>query len=573
MPTRTTNPTERPGDGTVPAPADPTSIPVPPGVALERENALIELIRIAAPSVATMSSYTAMQFTDKLLVSRIGPEPVFVAAQSNGGIVCWTLMTFCIGLTGVVSSFVAQNLGAGKPERGSAYAWNSVWIALSYWLAIMLPAILLVPAVFAHLHSDMPQLATLETRYAQIAMVGALFTLMGRGVHNYFFGLHRPGVVMVAVVFANAVNIFASMAMVFGAEGFPLGEAPENAWRVLWPVLEAVVDAAAWTAGALDIEPLGIAGAALGTVMANIVEFVLPMAVFLGPGMARQLGTRHAWRPNLACVKDLGRVGWPAGMMFLNEMVCWAMLMIWLIPWGGRARADATGLAEEGVRQAGLVANTAGWITLQWMHLAFMPTVGISIATQAMVGKALGAGRPDIAAARTWLSAKVGVAYMGLCAVAFVAFRHPLIGVFVNPETDEPSRARLLELGGWMLIGAGVFQVFDAVAIITSAALRGAGDTVWPGVATVVLSWTLIIGLGAGLVVVLPGLGAVGPWIGASFYISVLGVALLARFIGGRWKTLSLVKPDDPRRPAPVPQAGVLTNPGPGPDPPTHGLA
>ncbi|MEM9373411.1 MAG: MATE family efflux transporter [Planctomycetota bacterium] len=546
-----TSPPNRPGDGNAPAP-ESSRAPDAAGpevvesgsVPLDEGRPLLELLKIAAPSVATMSSYTAMQFVDKLMVSRIGPEPIYVAAQSNAGVLCWTIMTFCVGVTGLVSSFVSQNLGAGKPERGSAYAWNSMYIAIGYWAAIMLPAVLVVPSIYGRLHGDTPDLLRLEVDYAQIVLAGAVFTLMSKGLHNYFFGLHRPGVVMVAVVVANLINIFASMVLVFGSSGFPLGDAPDNPLAAVWPVFGAVAQAAAGVAGLLGVEPMGMRGAAYGTVLANSLELAIPLLIFLGPKMASKFGTRSAWRLNASCVKDLFRVGWPAGLMFVNELICWSLLMIWLIPTGGEARAKAQGLGEAAIDQASLVANTTGWITLQWMHLAFMPTVGISIATQAMVGKMIGAGRTDLAAARTWLCVRVAMVYMGVCALCFLVFRTELTAVFINDNTDEQTAADLLRLGGWMLIGAAVFQVFDAVAIITSAALRGAGDTVWPGVMTIVLSWSLIIGVGFGLILVAPELGAMGPWIGASAYISVLGIALLLRFVGGRWKSRSLVQPE-----------------------------
>lgn len=538
---------------------------------LDRENPLRELFKIAAPSVATMSSYTAMQFVDKMMVARIGPEPDYVAAQSNAGILCWTLMTFCVGVTGVVSSFVSQNLGAGRADRGSAYAWAGMWIGIVYWAMILIPAALLVRHLYEFMHGDTPRLVELEVSYAQIVIGGGVFTLMAKALHNYFFGLHRPGVVMVAVVGANAVNIFASMVMVFGEGGFPIGPAPSG-WGWVWPLFEAVAAAAAGVATALGVEPMGIAGAAWGTVLANSMEFGVPLLVFLGPKMARKYATRRAWKPAAVYFKDLFRVGWPAGLMFVNELICWSMLMIWLIPMGGKALAKAQGLGPDAVNEAGVIANMTGWLALQWMHLAFMPTVGVSIATQAMVGKAIGAGRTDIAAKRTWLCVKVAVGYMGLCAVAFVVFREPLIAMFINAETPPETRAELLRLGGWMLIGAAVFQVFDALAIITSAALRGAGDTVWPGVVTVILSWTLIVGVGLALIRIFPEWGAIGPWVGASLYISVLGLVLVARFVGGRWKLLSLVRKDPDEYPPSVPEAEALGNPSPGPDA-TSGLA
>ena len=45
-----------------------------------QRSPLVELLAIAAPVVATMTSYTLMQFVDKLMVSRIGPDPIYVGA-------------------------------------------------------------------------------------------------------------------------------------------------------------------------------------------------------------------------------------------------------------------------------------------------------------------------------------------------------------------------------------------------------------------------------------------------------------------------------------------------------------
>ena len=82
-----------------------------------------------------------------------------------------------------------------------------------------------------------------------------------------------------------------------------------------------------------------------------------------------------------------------------------------------------------------------------------------------------------------------------------------------------------------------------------------------------ILCWSMVVGVGLSLIHWVPRLGALGPWIGASLFISLLGIVMTGRFLGGRWRTLSLVKKDPDHDPAPVPEAEVLGNPGPGPDP------
>jgi multidrug resistance protein, MATE family len=173
--------------------------------------------------------------------------------------------------------------------------------------------------------------------------------------------------------------------------------------------------------------------------------------------------------------------------------------------------------------------------------MSFMPTVGISVACTALVGKYMGMRRPDLAARRAWLGLTVAMVYMVLCGIAFIIFREPMIGLFVEPDTPPIDRAELIRIGSMFLIATATFQAFDAVAMVLSGSLRGAGDTIVPGVVTVILSWLLIVGGGELLVAYAPGLKSLGPWIAAASYIIILSLFFLARFMGGRWKSIKLV--------------------------------
>jgi len=435
-----------------------------------------------------------------------------------------------LGMNGVINSFVSQNLGAKKAERGAAYAWNGLWVGLLYFVVLMVPMYWMIPGLFSQswMFGDDPQLAGLSTEYAQVVLLGGVFVIGARTLHHYFYGMHRASVVLISAVLGNITNLLVNLLLIFGDAGMPVPEGWLGSY-VIGPISEPI----ALLASSLGIEAMGITGAAIGTLMGSAVEFVVPFLLFISPKYARLFGTRKAWRASAKCLKDLFKVGAAPGFMFANEMVCWTILLVWLIPRGGEAVGDDP-----------VLHNTVGWIALQYMHLSFMPAVGISIAAQAMVGKAMGRGRPDIALARTMLALKITLGYMGLCALCFVVFREQLIAVFINEGTSAEETARLIEIGAIIMIAAAVFQVFDAVAITLTGALRGAGDTVWPGVVTIILSWVCIPGVGWLLIVVMPEWGSIGPWIGASLYIIGLGIALGFRFWGGKWKTMTLVDPD-----------------------------
>ena len=481
------------------------------------------MLLLAAPTVVTMTSYTVMQFVDGFMVSRAGPEgEVYVSAQGNGGMTVWLMLSIVLGLVGVINTYVSQNLGAGRPERTAAYAWNGLWLSLGTAL-LMLPAAGLIPLIYAGLKHELPLLG-LETGYARILIYGAFFTLASRAISHFFYGIHRPMIVMVCVLAANLINVGLNTMLIFGRDGIPAD------WSLGWALAPAV-----WAARVLDIAPMGLNGAALATVISTSIEFFAPLAFFLSPMMNRRFATRSAWRFSWPHTRDILRIGWPAGLMFGNEMVCWAYLMAGMLPAGGRAAGEDP-----------VLHTTAGWIGLRYMHLSFMPAVGMSIAVTAMVGKCMGMGRPDLAARRAWLGLAVTFAYMAVCALVFVVFREPLVRVFIDDAMDPDKIAELVRIGSGVMIAAAVFQVFDALGITLSGALRGAGDTVWPGVVTVVLAWTLIIGLGHLLIAIAPGLGSFGPWIAASAYIMALGLALFWRFLQGRWKTMRLVEREPP---------------------------
>jgi len=185
--------------------------------------------------------------------------------------------------------------------------------------------------------------------------------------------------------------------------------------------------------------------------------------------------------------------------------------------------------------------STAGWIAHQWMSLSFMPAVGISVAVTAVVGKCMGMGRPDLAEKRAKLGLALAMGYMGLCAVLFVVLRGPLVGLFIDANTPPERVEVLMALGGKFLILTAVFQLFDAIAMTLSGALRGAGDTIFVGIVTVISSWVVIVGGGWVTVTYFPAWESTGPWVAAAAYIICLSVFVLGRFWGGKWKAIKLV--------------------------------
>ncbi len=460
-----------------------------------------EVWSLAWPTVITMMSYTTMQFVDSVMVAQLGP--VELAAQGNAGVWTWTVIAFLVGAITLVNTFVSQSVGAGETAAVARYAWAGIWLAIGSWLVILLPiGFFALPWAFS-LMGHAAAMEKMEVQFAQILMAGGCVTLIGKAVSNFFFGIGRPKVVTLAAIVGNIVNLVLNYVLIFGDEGLPQHGLP----------------------GVSGVTPMGVPGAALATVIGTAVECMIPLAIFLGPKMAREFSTRALWRPSGAAIKDLVRVGWPASLQFGNEMFCWSVFMTVLVGTFGTAHL------------------AAGWIVLRYMHLSFMPAIGFSIATTTLVGRSIGAKQPELAARYARTAVWMSMLYMIGWGVLMVLFREPMVRLFTNTtESGAASSEHVVEIASSIMICAAIFQAFDAVGIIYTGALRGAGDTFWPGVIVVSLSWGVIVGGGAWVAYAYPELGSLGPWIGSTIYICAIGVSMAWRFERGPWRTHQLVR-------------------------------
>lgn len=478
-----------------------------------RQSPLRELLAVAGPAIITMISPAVMQFTDAVIVARLGPTAV--AAQGNGAMTAFMVMGAIMGLLSVVNTFASQNLGAQRFERCGRYGWTAVWIAL-LCAVLVAPAALFVDDFFRLLGHGKggpaaEDLLRMETQYGGILLAFAVFPASAaRGLGQFFYGVHRPKVVMVSTIAGNVVNIIASYALIFGVGPLPA---------------------------------MGVAGAAIGTVIGHLVELVIPLRLFLSRGFDATFHTRATWTPSLAAIREVARLGWPAGLHFGTEITCWGLFMAWVVP-----------AAVDPAQAPAAIAGS--FIALNWMKLGFLPVVGLSHGVTAVVGAQIGKGDLDGAAHRAMLGLRLGMLYMGVVGLIMLVLRTPMTELFVDRDAAlaDPALAEATLAAGAKIIALmAVFQAFDALGIVMSGALRGAGDTTWPGLVVVACAWGILIAGGLLLGKALPSMGGVGPWFAAGTFLAVTGVALLARFKAGRWRSFDLLARDPGEAPAPAP--------------------
>jgi len=458
----------------------------------DRTGDLRVLLRISGPIIVATISQTLMRFVDFAMVSGLGTEAQ--AAVGASGVTLFVLIGFWIGLMSCVNTFASQALGRNEPHECGAYVWQAVYLSVAAGvLALPLwPAVPPLFVFFAHGSGVVP----LEIIYMQIGLLSVGPFAAEVALSNFFNGVHRPRVTMVSAIGANAFNVLADYVLIYGKWGFPR---------------------------------MGVAGASLATTLSMTFRSVWLLVVMLLPYYAARFSTRSGWRWDWNRTRNLLRVGLPAGGQFVMDILAWSVFMMWLIGRFGPRHLAATNIV---------------W---QFLHLSFMPALGIGIGLTAVVGKAIGERRPDKARRRARVAMALCGTYMASCGLMFFLLRTFFVGLF----NDDPV---VLRIGEHLMICGAIFQLFDAMCLVYSSSLRGAGDTVWPAVALVIACWVILIGGGYTIVQVAPQWGALGPWIAATAYVIVLGLVLAARWSRGAWEKINIFA-DPSGSPAPVGRA------------------
>lgn len=443
---------------------------------------LAEVLRMAAPIIAGTLSYTVMHFVDAVMVSRISDEAF--AAVGSSGVWVFTLATFFLGVVGCVSTFAAQSFGRGEKADCARYTWQGVYVSLATGLLAI--GFWPISESLFRIMQHGPEVARLEVIYFKVRLLGFAFLAWQAALAGFFQAVNRPVIPMTVAVVANLVNGILDYALIFGKFGFPR-----------------------W----------GIAGAAAATVIAQMVQVGLLQAVFLSGAFHASFETRSAGAVSFTKIRELLRIGWPNGLTFLMDILNWAVFTSFIVGYFGTVQLAAHNAATA------------------FIHLSFMPAVGLNHAVAPIVGQWIGRGRILTAKARTYTALKLAIGYM-----VTVGLILALLGPYLIRWcfTDNPE---IVRLGRILLILAAVFQGFDATNIVTMGALRGAGDTRFMMWAFFAAGYLLFLPVAFMLAFAL-GWGAVGAWIGATVYIIALSGVLLHRFHFEAWRHIRIFERD-----------------------------
>lgn len=407
------------------------------------------------------------------MVGRLGPIAIAAAGMSNA--IRMLVLILMLAVAGGGMTLIAQAKGGRDPQRMSFVTRQSLSSGLLLSLVLGLGGLLLAEPLLALANSGgNPEAVELGVQYLQIIFLGTPFLVINIIINRLMQGAGDTVTPLVLTGSLNLLNIGFNYIFMFG-----LGPIPA----------------------------FGIAGAAMGTVLARFLGVVIAFwLIYSGRNVIKILP--GSWMPHLQMVRDILTIGVPSGIqgVFRNGS---RLLVISIVT-----------STEVGTYGAAALA-----IGFQIESLVFMPGLGINVAATSLVGQSLGRWQPEEARRRGSMAIGMGLALMTVFSVPLIVFAPQIITAF-----DPSAHPILLAAGTDYLRIATLALPLSAIAIVANGALRGAGDS-FPGMVSTIFTRALsTLALGYLLGIVL-GFGSRGVWAAIA-----IGVALDALYMGWRWR-------------------------------------
>ena len=455
------------------------TLAAPPAV-IDEANLFRSVLRLAWPVVIQQVSFSMVQLVDTALVGHLGENAL--AGVRLAGQIFWFSQAGMVAVAIGSTAVIARNMGAGQPELASRTLRNAFLMALIWGLAIGI-------AIWFFGEWGLGMLGAEEgakhqgTVYLKATAVGMpLWSLIYAG-NASLQGAGDTRTPMAIGVAVNFVNIIVAYLLINGPGPFPR---------------------------------LDVLGSGAGFTSAAIIGSALVLLVLAS-------GTRIIhWRPWEAFQFDplearrVLNVGLPAGAEQIQFNI--AFMIYTRI-----------------IASLGTAALAAHGVTLAIQSLTFNVGFALSVATTALVGQSLGAGRPDLAERATYVTMRYSLVFMMALGAMMMAFGGSITGLFVGGENAD----EVVHIGRQLLFIFAFAMPGLAVSLSLGGGLRGAGDTRAVLVISAAATWIVRL-VPAYLLAITAGLGVPGAWAAAIADINMRALLIFIRFRRGRWKGLKV---------------------------------
>ena len=434
-------------------------------------------IAIAWASVAESFLISLISMADTLMVSVIGDEAIAAV-----GLVTqprFLVQTLVLSLNLSVVSIAARRKGEQNPVGASSCLKQGLLLSLFLSLVLTVAVIPFTNPIL-RLAGAQDDAIGMSKAYFDIIVRGLPLCNLSLTISAALRGIGNTRASMAINMSSNVVNLVFNYLLIGGNFGFPR---------------------------------LGVAGAAIATVIGWGVGLAIALSFVARRNGFLTLLSKHGWRPERQMLKSMYIV---ASGSFIEQLCMRAGFLIYGIL----------------IARLGTIVYATNMILSNIMQLSFAFGEGFGVASSSLIGQNLGAKRPDLSILYGKICHRMSLVTSTFVFVLIAFFGRSMIRAF----TDNPQ---IIETGGRILYIMVIIIFGQSAQLIYMGSLRGAGDTRYTAAVSLVCI-TIVRPLLTILLAYILGLGLIGGWI--AFTIDQLSRLVLTyrRFSSGKWVTIKL---------------------------------
>ncbi len=438
--------------------------------------------QLSFPAMVAQLSSIVMQYIDATMVGSLG-----AGASASIGLVStttWLFSGLCAAAATGFSVQVAHSIGAGNMENAKAVLRQSIISVAMTGMLMALIGVSISGSLPVWLGGDQSIHHDSSSYFFiySLALPVLQFTFLGGSMLRCSGNMKVPSMLNVLMCVLDVVfNYF----LIFPSTDIPIFGVSVHVPR----------------AG------LGVEGAALGTLLAEVVVAVLMMRYLcLRSPMLKLTGSKGSFIPKRSTLKKAAHIGLPMGLE--HAVICGAQIMTTVI-----------------VAPLGIFAIAANSFAITAESLCYMPGYGISDAATTLVGQSIGARRKDLTKRFAHITVFLGMIVMGVMGVAMYVAAPQIIGIMTPVE-------EIRELGVMALRIEAFAEPMFAASIVAYGVFVGAGNTLIPSLMNFFSIWAVRLTLAAALA---PSLGLKGVWVAMCIELCFRGLIFLIRLERGKW--------------------------------------
>lgn len=389
-------------------------------------NILPALSALALPIMATSLIQMAYNLIDMIWIGKIGASAV--ASVGAAGMFMWLSngLATLAKMGGQIK--VGHALGAQKKEDAASYAQSSIQMGIVFAIGFGILSIVFADEMIGFFQLNSAQVIQDAKLYLMITCGLVIFSFMNQIFTGILTAMGNSRTSFIATGIGLVLNIVLDPLFIFGFGAIP---------------------------------PMGVAGAAIATVLAQLVVMLLFLHTILRDTVLfSNVHILHSYSSQHTM--EIFRIGLPSAvqsMLFSGISMVIARL---IAGWGDAAVA---------VQKVDSQIESISWMTAE----------GYAAALNSFVAQNHGAKNTDRIREGYRLSMIVMLSWGVFCSLVLIVFPQLIFQVFIQ-------EAEVLPMGVDYLRILGVSQLFMCMEITTAGAFSGLGKTLPPSIVSITLT-------------------------------------------------------------------------------------